>query len=179
MDQLPELREGTPEAQPEATPVRARKAKRLTVNQAWDDIGPVHTEPALPTALEDQRRGLPDGWTCRITPGQGYHMAKKKVTDLPVDQRPPEPVWNPGEKHKPPRTTVDVQVPVFSLGLRCRHVDGRRAVAVWVYRTDKEAWAFSGPAYAWMAGMDARPYECDATEWRDLVRWVPELEAAA
>lgn len=168
MDQLPELQEGTPAAQPEATPVRKKKV-----------ISPVHDQPALPRALESQRRNLADGWTWRLVCGQGYHLVKKKVADLPADQRPPEPTWNPGEKRKPPRLTTDVVVPVGSISLRCAHVDGRRAVAVWVWRSDEDTWAFSGPAYAWMVGSAARPYECDASEWRDLVRWVPELGVAA
>lgn len=185
MSQLPEQQEGTPAAhpdlkpiflQPEATPVRKRKPRRLTVSQAWDDIGPVHTEPSLPKALEDQRKGLAPGWTWRLTCGTGLRTVRENAPP-PPPQLFPECLWKPEPDRT--RTTVDVQVPVATIGLRCAHPDGRRAVAVWAWRSDRDAWAFDAPAYAWMVGQDRPPYACDATEWRDLVRWVPEAEVAA
>ena len=184
MGQLPELREGTPVAQPEATPVRTRKVKRLTVLQAWDDIGPVHAGPALPKALEDQRKGLAEGWTWRLTCGQGVRMVAvpKERTECGAsleDGTPTGVECTCAEQERSTRKTTDVAVPVASISLRCAHPDGRRAEAIWTWRSDTDKWEFSGPAYAWMKGSAAAPYQCDASEWRDLVRWVPELEAAA
>lgn len=176
MDQLPELREGTPEAQPEATPVRARKTKR--------PIDPLHDQPALPRSLEAQRKGLADGWTWRLTCGQGLRIVAvpKERTECGAsleDGTPTGVECTCAEQERSTRKTTDVAVPVASVILRCAHPDGRRAVATWTWRSDTDKWEFSGPAYAWMKGAAAAPYQCDASEWRDLVRWVPELEAAA
>lgn len=169
----PELREGTL-----AATRKTRKPRRLTVLQAWDDIGPVHAEPSLPLAVTQVRAALAPGWRSWVAFRSGYTVAKKKIADLPADQRPPEPVWNPGEKRKPPRLTTEAVIPLASVTLRCRHLDGRAAVAGWILRTDKEAWAFSGPAYCWMPGMNVRPYECSATEWAELMAWSEEEMAA-
>jgi hypothetical protein len=165
MNQLPELQEGTPAAQPEVTPVRKRKV-----------ISPMHDQPALPRALGSQRRNLADGWTWRLVCGQGLRTVAVPVGEVPL-QLFPACLWVPEPDRS--RKTEDVLVEVGSISLRCAHPDGRRAVAVWVWRADTQAWAFSGPAYAWLKGVPTSHYECDASEWRDLVRWVPELEVAA
>ena len=165
MDQLPELGEGTPTAQPEATPVRSKKTKP-----------PLHDQPSLPRALESQRKGLAPGWTWRLVCGQGLRTVAVPVDEVPI-QLFPDCLWRPEPDRS--RKTQDVAIPVGSISLRCAHPDGRRAVAVWTWRSDTGAWAFDRPAYAWLHGVPTSHYECDATEWRDLVRWVPELEEAA
>ena len=178
MDQLPELGEGTPAAQPEATPVRStkRKPRRLGINQAWDDIGQPHLEPSLPIALESQRRGLAEGWTWRLTCGQGARTVAVPVDEVPI-QLYPACLWVPEPDRS--RKTQDTIVPVGSISLRCAHPDGRRAVTTWIWRSNTDKWEFDRPAYAWLKGVPTSHYACDATEWRDLVRWVPELEVAA
>lgn len=162
-----------------ASQVGTPAVKRLTVLQAWRDIGPVHdrpqlpvpTEPSLPPGLDQARPKLAPGWSWRIVCGQGH-------VEGTAPAPPPDPnVRNVGRREVV-RKTIDVQIPVGSVTLRCVHVDGRRGVAGWVWRTDKEAWSFSGPAYAWTAPITARPYECSITEWVDLMAW-DEMEMAA
>lgn len=155
MDQLPGLGEGTPAAQPEAPPVRASSCKF----------------PELPRAVTIARNRLADGWSWRLVFGQGFVEATAPAP-------PPDPNVRHVGRREVIRKTIDVQVPVGSVTLRCRHLDGRRAVAGWVWRTDKAAWSFSGPAYCWMPGMDQRPYECGATEWAELMAWTEEELAA-
>lgn len=127
--------------------------------------------PDLPRGLDIVRRKLAPGWSWRVVFGQGYVEATAPAP-------PPDPNVRHVGRREVIRKTIDVQVPVGSVTLRCRHLDGRRAVAGWVWRTDKEAWSFSGPAYCWMPGMNVRPYECNATEWAELMAWTNEEMAA-
>ena len=104
----PELREGTPAA--------AASSCKF---------------PDLPRGLDIVRRKLAPGWSWRVVFGQGYVEADRA--------RPaPGPEVRHVGRREAIRKTTDVQVPVGSVTLRCRHLDGRRAVAGWVWRTDKD-----------------------------------------
>lgn len=96
-----------------------------------------------PRAVAATIKALDERWRWRLTLGHGYVTVAKPVAD---------PREHGGRKTSPTR------IPVDSIGLRLAHQDGRRAVAVWVRRSDdpKGAWTFDGPAYLWRLGEPAR-----------------------
>lgn len=93
--------------------------------------------PPLPNALAARRKALGRGWAGRIVFGVGAIPA---TAPAPVVKDEDKPRYI--GKHKAARKTIDIDLPVGSVSLRCRHGSGLVVVATWVYRTDQDEWSF-------------------------------------
>lgn len=99
---------------------------------------------ALPRALDTRRKTLHPSWRARIVFGLGTIPGTEPAP-------PPDPKARHIGKRTSTRTTVDVDIPVGSVSLRCAHPSGVAAVASWCYRIDRDKWAFDA-AWAWIPG---------------------------
>jgi hypothetical protein len=117
--------------------------------------------PALPNALAARLKALAPGWTGRVVFGTGTIPATAPAPELEDGDKPRHI-----GKHKTARKTIDIDLPVGSVSLRCRHTSGLVAVAVWVYRIEQDKWSFdtallsncsgdlSAPAFAVLTSHD-------------------------
>jgi hypothetical protein len=165
----------TPHTESEGTPTPIRK-RRMSLAQALKDAYPDPTGPVLgpdlPGPLSLMRNRFSEGWDVRIVFGQGVITTRESVD----------------EKHdNDGRKTREVEVACCSVSLRARYRDpvrvdpDRRAVAVWLWREDTDAWSFDG-AWAWLEGEWWYAGKRLATELAELLRLDAEdheLEVAA
>lgn len=111
----------------------------------------------LPRGVALIVKRLGEGWSHRLTPGQGSRPKVRRV---------------PGRHEEP------YQQEVASLALRCRHSDGRAAVGVWVAPAGIDGvtgtWAFD-MAWRWrLCGCPGRhpaemPTACTAAELKEWI----------
>lgn len=117
--------------------------------------------PALPNALTARRKALAPGWHAYVVFGTGTIPATEPAPEV-KDEDKPRHIG----KRKTARKTIDIDLPVGSVSLRCRHASGLIVVAVWVYRIEQDKWSFdtallsncsgdlSGPAFAALTSHD-------------------------